>query len=940
MSQYLPFIVIGLTTGSIYGLAGIGLVLTYKTTGIFNFGYGAFAALSAFLFFFLRQQHGFPWPVAAVVCLVVCGVGLGWAYEWLARYLATADTAIKVAATVGIVLTIVSLSTLWYPGNAQIVTNFLPQKSVLVLGVYVSWADIMIFVGSIVVTFVLYGLLRWFRLGVAMRGVVDDPELLARTGENPVVVRRWACVLGSVLAAGSGLLIAPGLGLDALVLTMLVVQAFGAAAIGTFSSLPMTFVGGLVIGILVSLTTKWTAQYPALGGVSDGLPFIILFIVLIVTPTRRLLDRSRRPVIQMPRSWHAPSRVRLVAGAIALAALVLVPSFAGARLVPYSYFLILTIVFLSLGLLVRLSAQACLCQMAFVSIGAVSAAHLIQLGVPWLFSVVIASLIVVPIGAIVAIPAIRLSGIYLALATFGFGVFVEQMLYPLNFLFGVNPTGIPAARPGGAFGSWHFGSGDGYYYVLLVFLVAVVAAIVWIERGRLGRLLRAMADSPTALQSGGASLVTVKVLIFCISAFIAALAGALSGPLFGYAESTQFPSFNSLTLFAAVVILVVGGPWYAFLGAAGLALVPAYLTSVSSFNTYLQLFFGVSALTFVLLARRPPAVPIWIKERLTSWGGRSAESSQSVVPAARQVEVTMHPLLQGVRGLEVQDLSVTYGGLIAVNNLSLQAPMGCITGLVGPNGAGKTSLLAACSGLVQPRGKVILNGRDMTRKSPQQRARLGLGRTFQRMELYESLTVLDNVMMGSEALLAGGKPSSQLFASRRERHVIAGAARDAISIVDIADLLDRQVGVLSTGQRRLVELARVLAGRYNVLLLDEPSSGLGERETQSFGFAVRRAVSERGVGILLVEHDMTLVRALCSHVYMLEYGSLIFEGSPDQMYRSEIVRAAYLGVGVGSQNAADQGAASSGSAELSRSTRSGISEVSDQTFNSDPRADL
>jgi ABC-type branched-subunit amino acid transport system ATPase component len=262
-----------------------------------------------------------------------------------------------------------------------------------------------------------------------------------------------------------------------------------------------------------------------------------------------------------------------------------------------------------------------------------------------------------------------------------------------------------------------------------------------------------------------------------------------------------------------------------------------------------------------------------------------------------------------VGGLEVRNLSVAYGGLLAVNDVSLTAPVGSITGLVGPNGAGKSTLFAACSGLVRPRGKVILNGRDVTRRSPHQRARLGLGRTFQRVELYDSLTVLDNVAMGSEALLAGGRPWSQLVGSRRESHLVTEAVRNAISIVDIAELANRQVGVLSTGQRRLVELARALAGTYDMLLLDEPSSGLDATETRTFGQALRRAVSERGIGILLVEHDMTLVQAACKHVYVLEFGSLIFEGSPEEMHRSEIVRAAYLGIDVDSPDVPDPGIA-------------------------------
>jgi ABC-type branched-subunit amino acid transport system ATPase component len=265
----------------------------------------------------------------------------------------------------------------------------------------------------------------------------------------------------------------------------------------------------------------------------------------------------------------------------------------------------------------------------------------------------------------------------------------------------------------------------------------------------------------------------------------------------------------------------------------------------------------------------------------------------------RGVTVKSPPMLAPSAGLEVRDLSVRYGGVIAVDEVSLKAPARTITGLIGPNGAGKTSLFAACSGLVRPAsGKVLLGGHDVTGEAPPRRARRGLGRTFQRVELYDSLTVADNVALGCEAAMAGGKPWSQLFSRPGDRRLIKTAVRDAMAIANVADLADRQVGLLSTGQRRLVELARTLAGPYKVLLLDEPSSGLDAGETRVFGETLRRAVSQRGIGILLVEHDMSLVRDVCSNVYVLEYGALIFEGPPDDMHTSEIVRAAYLGTDV------------------------------------------
>jgi ABC-type branched-subunit amino acid transport system ATPase component len=216
--------------------------------------------------------------------------------------------------------------------------------------------------------------------------------------------------------------------------------------------------------------------------------------------------------------------------------------------------------------------------------------------------------------------------------------------------------------------------------------------------------------------------------------------------------------------------------------------------------------------------------------------------------------------------------------------------------LIGPNGAGKTTTFDACSGLNRRyRGTVRLHGDDVTRLAPAARARRGLGRTFQRMELCETLTVLDNVILGCESAQAGARVVGQLAAGRGEWGQSRAAAWSALELCGIEDLADRQAGDLSTGQRRLVELARCLAGPFGLLLLDEPSSGLDRDETARFGALLQRVVAERGVGILLVEHDMELVMRVCEYVYVLDFGKLIFEGTPAEVTSSEIVQAAYLG---------------------------------------------
>jgi ABC-type branched-subunit amino acid transport system ATPase component len=246
--------------------------------------------------------------------------------------------------------------------------------------------------------------------------------------------------------------------------------------------------------------------------------------------------------------------------------------------------------------------------------------------------------------------------------------------------------------------------------------------------------------------------------------------------------------------------------------------------------------------------------------------------------------------------LLVDGLTVRFGGLVAVDDVSLRVEVGQAVGLIGPNGAGKTTTFNACSGLVTPAsGRITLFGTDVTDRGPSARARLGLGRTFQRMELYDRLTVRENVAMGLEAKLSGGRALGWLVSSASERRAVTEATEQALERCGITDLAARRAGVLTSGQRRLVELARALAGDFRLLLLDEPSSGLDPGETVAFGEVLRAVVAEDGRGVLLVEHDMALVRAVCEFAYVLDFGRLIDHGPIGHVLTSDVVRAAYLG---------------------------------------------
>jgi len=249
-----------------------------------------------------------------------------------------------------------------------------------------------------------------------------------------------------------------------------------------------------------------------------------------------------------------------------------------------------------------------------------------------------------------------------------------------------------------------------------------------------------------------------------------------------------------------------------------------------------------------------------------------------------------------VDGLEARGVRVTYGGNVAVDAATLAAPVGRITGLIGPNGAGKTTTFNACNGLLRSSaGSVHLFGRDITSASVADRAQMGLGRTFQIVEVCNSMTVAANVALGLEARLVGGNPLRQFWAGREQRKQIAEATEKAMHLCGISNLGSQPTSTLSTGQRRLLELARVVAGGFRLLLLDEPSSGLDATETEQFGRILTNVIADQGLGILLVEHDMALVMNICDYLYVLDFGQMIFEGTPAATQRSAVVRAAYLG---------------------------------------------
>lgn len=617
MSELLPYLVSGLVTGSLYGLAGIGLVLTYRTSGVFNFAHGAIAAGGAFLFYSLNVTYDIPWALAALITLVVFGVVVGGLLEWITRAFAGAADAVIVIGTVGLLLAVQGSLYLHYGNETRTAPQFLPEDGFRVSGVLISWGQVITFAIAVAVSVGLYLFLRLARAGVAMRAVVDNARLVDLSGDAPQRVRRRGWAMGSATAALSGILLSPVLNLDVNLLTLLVIQAFGACAIGMFSSLPMTFVGGLTVGVLASFSTKFFTKAP-FTGIPASIPFLVLFGVLLVVPVAKLPgSRAVRKTLTVaaPRSLSLRSTALLALPA--LIGLLLVPHVVGTKLPVWTTALAYVLVFASLGLLTWGSGQISLCHAAFLALGTTTMSHLTARGVPWLVALLLSGLSVVPAGMIVAIPAIRLSGLYLALATLGFGIFLQSVIYPSDLMFGVK---LNATLPRPQIGPINASSDTALYYVMLVLVAGFLGLILLIQRGRFGRLLRALAENPTMLSTHGLGVNLTRLVVYCLSSFFAGISGALLITQTGVASSVTFGPILSLLLLAVLGLCGTSRLFSPVLAAGLFAILPSYVTGLGQ-NRQLLAFGLAAMLAATVLAQRRP-LNLWVAHRAAASDGR------------------------------------------------------------------------------------------------------------------------------------------------------------------------------------------------------------------------------------------------------------------------------------------------------------------------------
>jgi ABC-type branched-subunit amino acid transport system ATPase component/ABC-type branched-subunit amino acid transport system permease subunit len=772
--------------------------------------------------------------------------------------------------------------------------------------------------------------LSWFlertTLGRAVVAAADNPRLARTVGINPKHASTAVWAIAGLLSTVSMVLISGQSGRVAQLTDLgpnTMVRALAAAVLAGMVSFRRALAAGVAIGLAQALVRF---NFPDQTGLIDLLLFVAVLAAVALQVRRDDPAQGSFPGFAA-RAAVVPARLRAVWWArhldhMALAALLavaivlpLVVTRPSSQLV-YSTVLAFAVCATSLTVLTGWAGQLSLGQMGFAGLGALLAAalargldmsiglggvSLVRLDLPALTfptAVTVAALAVAALAGAIGALALRVRGLLLAVITFAFGLAAAQYLYRRPALSGGATSSVRFARTD----LWglDLASQRTYYYVVLGVLVAVLVVVARLRSTGVGRSTIAVRDNPTGAAAFTVSPFRSKAVAFALSGGLAGLGGALLAGAVGNVPLTErfFQVDDSLALVAIVVIGGLGSTTGPVLGAVWVVGLPALFPD----NDLVPLFASSLGL-LVLLLYLPGGlvdIPHQARTRLLTWAESRRPAPTSVPhPSRPPGPAPARPAVADGAGpaLVVSDVVVRFGGNVAVGGVSVAVGRGEVVGLIGTNGAGKSTLLNAIGGFVRAEGRVELRGQDVGRMPAHQRARRGLGRTFQAAPLFPTLTVRETLLVALEARGRTGLLASALFlppASRTER-ARRTEAEDLIDLLGLGDHADLAVAELSTGTRRIVELAGLLALDARVLCLDEPTAGLAQRETEALGPLLVRLRRDLGAALIVIEHDMPFIRSISDRLYCLEAGRVIAEGDPDAVCADPRVVASYLG---------------------------------------------
>jgi len=598
LSAFWPFLVIGLFSGSIYALASMGIVLTYKTSGVFNFAYGGIAMFCGFSFWQLRDGwHVTSWLSLPLLLLVVAPV-LGLLAEYLFRSVINLSAEIQIVIALAALAFLQAVVPVLFGGSERALHSIFPTSTFrLGSSLHVSWTQLFTLLLSVASALGLSWLLSRTRLGLATRAVVDNRDLAELNGVSSDSISRLAWIVSSVFAALAGVLLSSTVGLDTYTLVLFFIYAFAPAVLGRLVSLPAAFGWALALGVLQSVLEK----YGSSGNVAQfesALPYLALFGALVFYGSQLKEIRSSFRSITVSAPDRDPRRFAARVGAVAVLLLILPLLVHGSALGDISTALIYGAIALTLVVLTGWAGQISLAQFSFVGIGAFATGHLAGSGGKgFLWAAVVGALIAVPFGLAVGLPSLRLSGLFLALATMAFALIMDTLVFPRNWVSG-GYTGMDVGRPD-LFGI-HFNGTVSFYWLSAGLLGLYALGASFLNRGPVGRRLQIMRDAPLGASTFGVNLTLTKLAVFAGCAAAAAFAGAFYGAMRLTVDPNDFGFGSSLGL---LLLVVLGGR---ALVAGGLIAGALYLLQIlplsSTIETYIPLGVAVGA---VLLAQYP-----------------------------------------------------------------------------------------------------------------------------------------------------------------------------------------------------------------------------------------------------------------------------------------------------------------------------------------------
>lgn len=914
----------GIVSGLVIGMLAMGIVLIYRATRVINFAVGNMGLVGASLLALLVVNWGVPFWLALPAALVV-GVLYGIVIELVVvRRLFFAPRVVMLVATIGVAGLSEAIITAYpklknegaeYPVATAKVWND-------VLGVRVSGAQVAILISVPIVVVVLGWMLNRTLLGRTVKASAENPDLARVQGINPKFVSTAVWAIAGFLATLTMILIAGQSGAASQLPTLganTLARALVAAVVAGMVSFPRAMLAGVVIGIAQSLIFFNFLDKP-------GLIDLLLFVAVLIAVAFQGRARAREETQTFsftPKVREIPENLRDLWWVKHLTAIVLTVLLVLAVLVPFVvtapsrqllYALIgcFAVCALSLTILTGWAGQLSLGQMAFAGLGALLAASLARgldadlvvvnldlRPLSFVVAILVASLLSAGFAAGIGAGSLRVRGLLLAVVTFVFAVTAQQYLYRQPLLSGGSASLVSFPR-GTLFGI-DLNEQRAYYWAVLAVLALCVAFVGRLRKSGIGRTTIAVRDNPDTAAAYTVGTTATKIRAFAIAGGLAGLGGAL---IAGAVESIPFTERyflvgDSLRLVAMVVIGGIAAPMGAVIGSIWVIGMPAFFPDnelvpllTSSLGLLVLLLYFPGGFVQIAFAVRDGFLAWVSARRAPASTARTVSMPSSLTRAARP------PLTEGVPALEVVNLSVRFGGNVAVDGVSLHVGSEEIVGLIGTNGAGKSTLMNGIGGFVRAKGVVRLHGHDVSHHSPARRAREGLGRTFQAARLFPELTVRETVQVALEGRGRTRFLSTALFlphATARNRRQRA-EADDLIGFLGLGRYASVRIADLSTGTRRIVELAGLLALDPRVLCLDEPTAGVAQRETEAFGPLIQEIRRELGAAMLVIEHDMPFIMGISDRVYCLEVGRVIAEGPPTDVRYDPKVVASYLGM--------------------------------------------